>query len=210
MSARAAGDGKVSRRRRSAQLLDIALELIVEQGYGGLSMAAVARAAGVSKPIVYRSYPNRAALIGALLRREQKRTDRTLDAAIPRDPGDRHPRELLVGVTDEILAAVESDPLTWRLVLLPPEGTPRFVRELVERRREQLVRRARRLVSWGVPYLGTDEDLDLDLLARALVAIVESQARTLLADPESGRAPMVRSIDALIGAVEWRAEPRAS
>ena len=201
-------EGKISRRRRSAQLLDVALGLVVERGFGELSMTAVARAAGVSKPIVYRSYPNRAALVLALLRREQKRTDRTLDAAIPTEPGDRHPRELLVGVTDEILAAVERDPLTWRLVLMPPEGTPRAVRELVERRRNQLVKRARRLVGWGVPYLQTEEELDLDLLARALVSIVETQARLLLSDPEGGRERMVSSIEALIGAVGWRPEPR--
>ena len=210
MSGDGAKPGRVSRRERSAQLLDLALELIVERGYGALSMAALARAAGVSKPIVYRSYPNRAALIAALLRREQKRTDRTLDAAIPRDPGERHPRELLVGVTEQILAAVEADPLTWRMVLLPPEGTPRVVRELVERRREQLVKRAARLVGWGVPYLDFDEQLDLEILARALVSIIETQARLLLADPDSGREHMVRSIDALVGAVEWRSQPRAA
>ena len=62
-------------------------------------------------------------------------------------------------------------------MLLPPEGTPRVVRELTERREgNEFLRRARRLVRWGVPYLSTDEDLDLDILSRFLLAIVEEQA----------------------------------
>ena len=49
---------RVPRKERTAQLLDVALGLIIERGYGAVTMAAVAERAGVSKPIVYRSYPN--------------------------------------------------------------------------------------------------------------------------------------------------------
>lgn len=202
------GPARVPRKERSAQLLDIALTLIVERGYDALTMASLAEAAGVSKPIVYRSYPNRAALLLALLRREQKRAERKLDDAIPAEPGESHPRELLMNAVTGILDAVEESPLTWRLVLLPPEGTPRVVRELTERRRQQFLRRARRLVRWGVPYLNTDEDLDLDILSRFLLAIVEEQARMMLDDPPRDRATLIASTEAVIGGVRWK--PAAS
>jgi AcrR family transcriptional regulator len=200
---------RVPRSERAGQLLDVALELMVERGYGGVTMSAVAEAAGVSKPIVYRSYPNRAALLVALLRREQKRAERKLDEAIPSDPGDRHPRELLITAVSGILDAVEESPLTWRLVLLPQEGTPKVVRELIGRRRDQFLRRARRLVRWGVPYLESDEDLDLDILARFLLAIVEEQARMMLADPPRDRAELIASTEAVIDGVAWRERPGA-
>lgn len=199
---------RVSRTERSAQLLDVALELIVEQGYDGLTMNAVAEAAGVSKPIVYRSYPNRAALLVALLRREQRRAERKLDEAIPTQPGDRHPRDLLLDAVTGVLDAVEENPLTWRLVLLPQEGTPKVVRELIGRRRDRFLRRARRLVRWGVPYLESDEDLDLDILARFLLAIVEEQARMMLADPPRDRGELIASTRAVIDGVAWREAPR--
>jgi AcrR family transcriptional regulator len=203
------GPARVPRKQRSAQLLDIALELIVERGYSALTMAALADAAGVSKPIVYRSYPNRAALLLALLRREQKRAERKLDEAIPADPGDKHPRELLMGAVTGIIDAVEESPATWRLVLLPPEGTPRVVRELTERRRQLFLRRARRLVRWGVPYLDTDEELDLDILARFLLAIVEEQARMMLEDPPRDRATLIASTEAVIDGVSWKSSAKA-
>ena len=200
---------RVPRSQRAGQLLDVALRLMVERGYGGVTMSAVAEAAGVSKPIVYRSYPNRAALLVALLRREQKRAERKLDEAIPSDPGDRHPRELLITAVSGILDAVEESPLTWRLVLLPQEGTPKVVRELIGRRRDQFLRRARRLVRWGVPYLESDENLDLDILARFLLAIVEEQARMMLADPPRDRAELLASTEAVLDGVAWRETPKA-
>jgi AcrR family transcriptional regulator len=196
--------GKVPRKERTAQLLDVALELIVESGYRALTMAAVAERAGVSKPIVYRSYPNRAALLAALLRREQRLTERTLDDAIPADPGDRHPREVLNDAVQGVLDAVAEHPNTWRLVLLPQEGTPAVVGELIERRRARLLRRAKRLVRWGIPYVDTDEEIDLDILARFLIAIVEEQAKMMLADPPFPQATLIASTHGVINGVAWR------
>jgi AcrR family transcriptional regulator len=195
---------RVSRKERTSQLLDVALGLIIEHGYGAVTMAAVAERAGVSKPIVYRSYPNRAALLAALLRREQKLTEGKLDDAIPADPGDRHPRQVLNDAVAGVLDAVEEHPLTWRLVLLPQEGTPPLVGELVERRRARLLRRARKLVRWGLPYVDTPEQIDLDILSRFLLAIVEEQAKMLLAEPPVEKATLVASTQAVIDGVAWR------
>jgi len=167
-------------------------------------MAAVAERAGVSKPIVYRSYPNKAALLTALLRREQKRAERKLDEAIPADPGDKHPRQVLNDAVAGILDAVVENPNTWRLVLLPQEGTPRVIGELIAQRRARFLRRARRLVRWGIPYVDTDEDIDLDILARFLLAIVEEQAKMLLADPPMERDVLVASSEAVINGVGWK------
>lgn len=198
--------GQVSRKDRGEQLLDVALALIVKAGYEGLTMAAVAQAAGVSRPIVYRSYSNRDALLVALLHREQALTESRLDEIVPRDPGDRHPREVLVDAITGILDAVGEHPLTWRLALLPPVGTPRLVHELVERRRGLLIRRARRLVRWGLPYLEAGNDLDVDVLARVLVSAVQEQARILLTDPQVERKRLRSSSEALISAVAWAAD----
>jgi AcrR family transcriptional regulator len=194
---------KVSRRDRSAQLLDIALELIVTGGYRSLSMAAIAEAAGVSRPIVYRSYPNLQALLIALLRREQRRAEKVLDEVVPSDPGGRHPRDLLLDALRGLLGAVERYPLTWRLVLLPPEGTPKPVQALVDRRREGLVRRTRKLVDWGLPHLGDSADLDAELLARVLLSIAQENARIVLTDPAVDAAQLLASAEGLLAAVPW-------
>lgn len=52
---------------RRRQLLSVAAELVGRTGALGLQLTEVALAAGVSRPIVYRFFPNRHALIVALL-----------------------------------------------------------------------------------------------------------------------------------------------
>jgi AcrR family transcriptional regulator len=55
------------RRRRGTHLEDAiraaVLEILLERGVGGVTMAAVAARAGTSKPVLYRRWPDRAALL---------------------------------------------------------------------------------------------------------------------------------------------------
>ncbi|MEU1090604.1 TetR/AcrR family transcriptional regulator [Streptomyces sp. NPDC005576] len=50
-------------------ILDAAQELLLRDGYAGLSMERVAARAGVGKPTVYRRWPSRTALVGDVTRR---------------------------------------------------------------------------------------------------------------------------------------------
>jgi AcrR family transcriptional regulator len=55
---------------RKELILQSAADLVIRDGISNCSLEAVARAAGVSKPLVYKYYPNRESLLGALLQRE--------------------------------------------------------------------------------------------------------------------------------------------
>lgn len=57
---------------RRDQILDRAAELVLTDGLAAISMEGVARAAGVSKGLVYNYFPDRQALFAALLQREQR------------------------------------------------------------------------------------------------------------------------------------------
>lgn len=57
---------------RRAQILDRAAELVLAEGAGGVAMERVALAAGVSKGLIYNYFPDRMALLAALLGREQR------------------------------------------------------------------------------------------------------------------------------------------
>ncbi|HWI06822.1 MAG TPA: helix-turn-helix domain-containing protein, partial [Solirubrobacteraceae bacterium] len=71
---------------RREQVLDAALRLITNVGYGALTMEAVAREAGLSKPVVYNAFPGRTALLSALLAREEGRALGALAEAMPPRP----------------------------------------------------------------------------------------------------------------------------
>lgn len=59
--------GRLPRTARRAQLLGVALEVFVEQGYHAASMDEIADRAGVSKPVVYQHFPGKLDLYLALL-----------------------------------------------------------------------------------------------------------------------------------------------
>ena len=52
---------------RRRQILEVAARLLDERGVDGLRIPDVARAAGVTRPVIYRHFPNRQAILIALL-----------------------------------------------------------------------------------------------------------------------------------------------
>ena len=58
---------RLPRSARRAQLLEVALEVFVEQGYHAASMDEIAERAGVSKPVLYQHFPGKLDLYLALL-----------------------------------------------------------------------------------------------------------------------------------------------
>jgi AcrR family transcriptional regulator len=171
---------------RREQLLDAALELIVEAGYGGVSMEAVARRAGVTKPVVYGLFADRGELLRSLLEREEQRAFAQLAAVIPSGVGDDvDPDRLLVDGFTAFLTAVRDDPGPWRLILLPVEGTPAVVREHVEAGRRAIGEQIAALVRWGVQTRGGPAGLDEEIAAHAILGLGETAARLVLEQPET-------------------------
>lgn len=76
---------------RKEQLLDTALELFARLGYARATTAELAKAAGVTEPIIYRHFNSKKALFVALINRTGKQTleQWTKDTAGATDPGDR-------------------------------------------------------------------------------------------------------------------------
>jgi AcrR family transcriptional regulator len=170
---------------RREQLIDAALAVILEQGYSGVSIEAIARAAGVTRPVVYDHFPNLGRLLQALVEREETISLRQLEQVVPDDPSDREPIDLLAEGVKRFLEAVASRPATWRVILLPPEGTPQVVRELIETNRARTQERIGELVRWAIQRPEIPDDLDVELTARAIRVLGEDAGRTLLTDPES-------------------------
>jgi AcrR family transcriptional regulator len=176
---------RVPLEERREQLLDAALWLIGEHGYRGASMEAIARRAEVAKPVVYRTFTSREALLTALLVRERERAFATLETAMPADLGATTPEVLLGEGARAILAAVQSRPEAWRLILLPAGETPAVVRENVEAGRALVRRQITELVRWAFTQRPALADADPDIAARMLMAAGEEAMRLVLTEPDA-------------------------
>ncbi|GAB7036861.1 MULTISPECIES: TetR/AcrR family transcriptional regulator [Catenuloplanes] len=75
---------RLSKVDRHAQLLDVARELIRDAGTDELTLGRLAERAGVTKPLVYDHFGDRAGLLAELYRAFDARQRETLEAAIER------------------------------------------------------------------------------------------------------------------------------
>jgi AcrR family transcriptional regulator len=170
--------------QRREQLIDAALSVILRQGYGGVSIEAIARTAGVTRPVVYDHFANLARLLHALVEREERYSLEQLEEVVPSDPSAGDPVEVLAGSVRRFLDVVKSRPATWRLILLPSDGTPEMVREHVEVNRRRILERIERLVRWSIERGQLPGSLDVELAARAIRDLAEEAGRMVLTDPE--------------------------
>jgi AcrR family transcriptional regulator len=187
---------------RREQLLDVTLDIVVERGFHALTIEAVAQAAGVTRPIVYKQFTDLSGLVEALIDREEERAISQLARAIPSIPGDRDPDELLVRGLELYLEAVVEAPKTWRLILLPPEGVPAIFAERTGRTRSNVLRQLEKLVAWGIERRGGPRGLDSELFARLLMEMAEDSARLILTQPRKFTIDrIVRFAETLMSAV---------
>ena len=167
---------------RREQVLDAALAVIVEQGYEGVSIEAIARGAGVTRPVIYDHFPNLGTLLQALIAREERFALDQLDQVIP-DPAPEDPAQLLAAGVRQFLEGVALRPATWRIILAPLDGTPAIVRQHVETNRSRILARIEVLVRWAAAADTSSDDVDIELAARTIMAVAEEAGRQVLADP---------------------------
>jgi AcrR family transcriptional regulator len=181
---------------RREQLLDVTKTLVGEQGFHDLSIEAIAKRAGITRPVVYAHFEDLDALLEAMLEREAVRALTQLAAIMPTELPQADGRSAaLLGALRGYLMAVESDPVTWRLVLMPPEGAPHGLRQQVERGRDAVVATLAKVVGPGLAPERPSPDPQLT--ARLLSSLSDEAARLLLSDPEQ------YPIERLMRHAEW-------
>src|SRR4051794_27309438 len=158
---------RMSAEERREQLLDVTLRLSRERGMQGVSIDAVAKAAGVTRPLVYTAFRDLDGLLDALAEREEPRALADVQAAIPSRLEEADPDELLTRGVTLFMEAVHAHPDRWHLILLPPDGTPERLRARIERNRSAILAQLEELVAWGLGRRG-GPDLDAELTARMI------------------------------------------
>jgi AcrR family transcriptional regulator len=170
--------------QRRQQVINAALQVIVADGYEGVSIESIARTAGVTRPVIYDHFPNLAELLRALIEREEKCARAQLAEVVPEWSHEGDPADQFAASLRGFLDAVASRPDTWRIILLPPEGTPAIVRRRVETHRAEVQERLQQFVVWAVECSGMSTELDIEICARAILRLSEEAGRMVLTDPE--------------------------
>lgn len=172
---------RMSAPARREQLLDVTGQIVGEQGFHAVSIQAVARRAGISRPIVYEHFGDLPGLLEALVEREMAKAHEQISETELGDLTEGDPAALMLESLSRYLSAVEQHPSTWRLVLMPAEGAPELLRKSILRGRATVLDSLTNAVR---PVLrGDGEAPDPELTARILSAMADKYARLHLIDP---------------------------
>jgi AcrR family transcriptional regulator len=184
--------------QRREQLLDVVLEIINTDGVGAVSMDAVARRSGVTRPVVYSQFTGTDDMLRASLDREEQRALAQIADAVP-GPGSEDVPVAFHNLFDIYLRAVAEAPQRWRAIfMIADSGTPAF-HERVNRARARFVREfAAALPDPGI----VGHPVDPELAAHYLLAVLWESGRLLLVSPdEFTHQRLLRSLDALLSAI---------
>lgn len=178
---------------RREQLLDAARAVVGRGGLSELTMQAVAKEAGVAKPVLYAVFPTGPELVDALLRREHARGMQQVVDALPENLRESDPDEEYEAAVMAFLGAVAADPVRWRLILLPADGAPVDYRGLLAGAREGVVARCVQLLVMGIEKRGGPHEVDVELVGRVMLGFIESLGRLVLSNPERFPPQALRS-----------------
>ncbi len=133
----------VDERRR--RLLELGADLFVRHAYGELSMADIAREAGISKALLYHYFPSKREFFQATLALAAEE----LRALTEPDP-DLPPMEALVAGLDAYLGWIEANPATYVKLIESATGHSE-VRDLIDQIRATTSERILEGISPGSP-----------------------------------------------------------
>lgn len=168
---------------RRRQILDAALLVADEQDFASLTVDAVARRAGITRPVVYDLFGSFAGLLDALLDDAEQRALATVAAALPDLAGDPAPDVVFEQAIRTFMEALHREPSLWRVLLSPPEGAPAELRTRYRERRAEVVERVAGLLGWWTSRVDALAEVDLRILARTMVAVFEDASRLALEHP---------------------------
>lgn len=171
---------RVPAEQRREQLLDATLEIISADGIGAVSIDAVAKRSGVTRPVVYGHFTDSNHMLRVLLERESERALIQITEGLPDDLGD-DPVKAFEIAGRGFFDAVQAEPTRWRAMLLPVDAPPIAVRAS-KNFVDQVVRAQ---VAGLLRSFLDDKADDVDLLAHLVVQGMQESARLLLQDPQT-------------------------
>lgn len=185
---------RLAAEQRRALIEEAAARLFAERGYSGTTIDAVAGAAGVTKPMVYRHFDSKRALHLALL---EKHRDELARAALAEYAAGDDPLELRVAaMIDAWFTYVERHPYAWRLLFRDTTGDAQvqaFHQEIHAKQRAADVMLLRLQDRVAIP------DAELEPLAEIVRSSLTGLALWWLGRPDVPRSVLVDAMLRVVG-----------
>jgi AcrR family transcriptional regulator len=186
------GDRQQRRAERRAEMVQAAMTAVRAHG-PAVSIAEIAAAAGITKPVLYRHFEDRSDLQSAVGRQAAAMLMARIDPALKID-GDMP--EVIHGVVDAFLGGIEDEPELWRFVVHHPiERAPGA--EIVDDAREQIARRLTALLVNRLAAAGRDTT-GAEVWAQGLVGLVQSAGDWWLERRTMSRAALTGYLTSII------------
>lgn len=192
-----AGTKGVSRIDRERQIIDVAVEEFGRHGYAGVSVAAVARRAGISKPLIYSYFDSKDGLYLACVHHVGELLVDSVAGARSRSGSTGHALDTLTA----LFTAVDHCRYAWSVLYdpaLPPDGA---LRDAVNRYRARLAAMGAAGAAQLLTRAGHDDPLDHDLLNQVWQHAVTAVMRWWFDHPEQSTAQMTQRCARLLTAL---------
>ncbi|GAC1410470.1 MAG: TetR/AcrR family transcriptional regulator [Actinomycetota bacterium] len=184
---------RLSAEARRAQLLSVAREVFVEDGYHGAGMEPIATRAGVTKPVLYQHFESKKELYLALLSEDMSDLQSHVEAAIDEARSNRERIQRGLAAYFEFIEANEG---SFHLLFRETLGAEPDFREVIERFRDSIAARIGKIIAED-SLLPVAES---ELLARGVMGMGESVAQWWLERRSVDKSEVLKDLSELA----WR------
>ncbi|MCW0216213.1 MAG: TetR/AcrR family transcriptional regulator [Pseudonocardia sp.] len=183
------------RAERRAEMVTAAMDAVREHG-PGVSVADIAKRAGITKPVLYRHFDDRADLQRAVGEKSAELLMARISTALDEAGSEADESALIAGIVDAFLAGIEDEPELWRFVV--HNSVEREAgSEVVEDTQDRIARLLAVLIGERLRAAGQDSG-GAEVWALGLVGMVRSAGDWWLERRTMSRADLTRYLTTLI------------
>ena len=193
-----AGTKGVPRADRERQILAVASVAFGTHGFVGTNVADVARAAGISKPLVYAYFGSKEGLYAACLDRAGELLGDEIERVAR---GDVVGLERGVRTLEGMFGVLEEQRHVWRLLHDRSAPSTAEVATVVAAHTDRIHALAHEGVSELLALAGVRDALDVSAMTATWLGIVDSLMDWWVAHPEQSAADMVERVTRLVAAL---------
>ncbi len=176
---------RMPKAERKAQMLDIAEQVFAERGYLAASMDEIAERVGVSKPMLYEYFGSKEGLLNEAIAGAFAEWTDEVNRAVRETPADAPVERLLEGWREMLSRTEANRPLiVANLEAMAQVARSPDLRERMAAAYEACRAKIAEVVEESLPE---GSDVDADVVASFIIAVVDGITLQHMADPE--RAP---------------------